>query len=98
MGKGLAVKVYLHTDNGRLTGFQFEGREPVTLTKAPIMDREQLIAATNSEVYDTNELQEHFTVISFMEPFVRVKRKSDGKRGTMEFQNMPRLYYCFVEE
>ena len=34
---------------------------------------------------NTTQLQQQFTVISFLAPFVSVERKSDGQRGTLEF-------------
>jgi hypothetical protein len=46
-------------------------------------------------VWDTRELQEHFTVNSFAAPFASVTRKSDGVRGLVQFQHHPRLYYDF---
>ncbi len=49
------------------------------------------------QVYNTKELQEKFTVTGFMEPFTTVKRKSDNKVGSLEFQHMPRFYFNWVE-
>jgi len=49
------------------------------------------------KVWDTQALQEDFTVLSFAAPFVRVKRKSDGVLGWMEFNHRPRRYYNFVK-
>jgi hypothetical protein len=48
--------------------------------------------------WDTRELQAEFEVISFLAPFVRVVRKSDGKSGVMEFTYSPRFYFNFVED
>ena len=31
-----------------------------------------------------------------MAPFISVKRKRDGRKGSMEFQHSPRLYFNFV--
>lgn len=44
----------------------------------------------------TDELREQFVVESFMAPFVVVRRKSDGVRGTMEFTHSPRFYFDFA--
>ena len=49
------------------------------------------------EVWNTTELQENFEVTGFMAPYCGVKRKSDGKKGTVEFQHTPRFYFNFVE-
>ena len=51
----------------------------------------------HGKVWDTHELQAEFTVVAFMAPYVTVKRKTDGVRGTMLFQHSPRLYYAFQE-
>lgn len=46
-------------------------------------------------VWDTNQLSEHFEVLGFMAPFCVVKRKKDGQKGSVMFQHSPRLYFCF---
>ena len=50
------------------------------------------------EVWDTNEMQELFTVHSFLAPYVVVTRKADGVKGTLLFTHMPRLYFAFEPE
>jgi len=37
-----------------------------------------------------------FEVLGFLAPYCDVIRKSDGIRGTLEFQHSPRLYFRFV--
>ena len=49
------------------------------------------------QVWNTEELGREFEVQAFLAPYVTVKRKSDGVRGTMLFQHCPRLYYTFQE-
>lgn len=49
------------------------------------------------QVWDTQQLQEDFKVLGFMAPFVTVIRKSDGVRGALAFQHMPRYYFNFQE-
>lgn len=49
------------------------------------------------EVLSTNEAIQKYEFVAFCAPFVEVKRKSDGKRGTLEFQRNPRFYFKFVE-
>jgi len=53
------------------------------------------LEAEYGEVWNTKELTENFDVTGFMAPYCGVKRKSDGKKGTMEFQHMPRFYFNF---
>jgi len=48
--------------------------------------------------WDTQQLQAEFEVIGFMAPFVAVRRKSDGAKGSMEFTHNPRFYFNFVAE
>lgn len=49
------------------------------------------------EVYNTEELTEKFSVISFMAPYVDVIRKADNVEGTLAFNHRPRFYFNFVE-
>lgn len=58
----------------------------------------QALEKEHGQVWDTEELGRDFEVKGFMAPFVVVKRKSDGKVGSMEFQHRPRFYYNFVED
>ena len=45
--------------------------------------------------WNTGELSQHFEVIGFMAPLVVVRRKSDGKKGSLEFQHQARFYFGF---
>lgn len=49
----------------------------------------------SGQVWDTKELQEDYDVKGFLAPYCIVKRKSDGKVGTLLFQHHPRFYYGF---
>ena len=53
------------------------------------------LEAQYGEVYDTEQLSEHFEVVGFMAPYVVAKRKSDGQKGSLEFQHNPRFYFNF---
>lgn len=55
----------------------------------------EALEAQYGEVWSTDQLREHFDVIGFMAPLVVVRRKSDGLKGSLEFQNSPRLYFNF---
>ena len=48
------------------------------------------------QVWDTSELQQDFTAMGFAAPFVIVRRKSDGQKGSLEFQHNPRFYFNFT--
>lgn len=49
-------------------------------------------------VWNTEELSRDFEVKGFMAPFVVVKRKADGKPGSLMFQHAPRYYFSFTED
>lgn len=56
------------------------------------------LEAKHGQVWDTTELQNDFEVIGFAAPLVVVKRRSDGTKGSLMFQNSPRFYYSFSPE
>ena len=45
----------------------------------------------------TEQMCALYDVIGFSAPFVVVTRKSDGKRGSLEFTHSPRFYFGFRE-
>lgn len=47
------------------------------------------------QIWDTTALQSDFAVIGFSAPFVMVRRKADGVKGTLEFTHSPRVYFNF---
>jgi hypothetical protein len=55
----------------------------------------EALEAKYGSVYSTDELSEQFEVIGFMAPVVVVRRKSDGLKGSLEFQHSPRFYFSF---
>ena len=56
----------------------------------------ETLAAQYGRVWDTSQLSAEFEVLGFMAPFVVVRRKSDGQKGSLEFQHCPRFYFGFV--
>lgn len=74
----------------------WEGKEPRPTKGEKEMDREE-IEKEYGKAWDTNQLQEDFTVKGFQAPYVVVTRKADNKTGSLEFQHMPRFYYSFKE-
>jgi hypothetical protein len=56
------------------------------------------LEALHGKVWTTAELAEDFSVLGFAAPFVVVERKSDGRKGSLQFQHSPRFYFCFVED
>jgi hypothetical protein len=60
-------------------------------------ERARLEAKYGKEnVFDTAQVREQFEVISFAAPYCLVRRKSDGKKGDLEFQHSPRFYFNFM--
>ena len=55
----------------------------------------EALEAEHGQVWSTEELSVDFEVIGFLAPLVVVRRKSDGKKGALEFQHSPRFYFSF---
>jgi ATP-dependent Zn protease len=53
------------------------------------------LEAKHGQVWDTTQLQQEFEVLSFMAPFVVVRRRSDRAMGSVMFQTNPRFYFEF---
>ncbi len=51
-----------------------------------------------NEKMTTAEMTNLYDVDCFAAPFVLVKRKEDGVKGTLEFTHMPRFYYDFIPD
>jgi hypothetical protein len=47
--------------------------------------------------WTTDEMQRDFEPLGFAAPYIVVKRRSDGVKGTLEFIHMPRVYFNFTE-
>jgi hypothetical protein len=58
----------------------------------------EALTAEHGQVWTTAELQQEFEVLGFMAPYIVVRRKSDGVRGSLKFQHNPRLYFGFQPE
>jgi hypothetical protein len=54
-----------------------------------------LVAAMldDEPTWDTAEMKAEFEVVGFTAPFVVVRRRADGVRGTLEFTHSPRVYF-----
>lgn len=69
-------------------------RERVNEINAAPESREAL-EAQYGQVCSTDQLSDDFEVLGFMAPLVVVRRKADGRKGSLEFQHTPRLYFNF---
>ena len=55
----------------------------------------EALEAEHGQVWDTDELRRDFDVMGFMAPYIVVRRKSDGRKGSLLFQRNPRYYFSF---
>ena len=53
------------------------------------------LEAQYGQVWDAAQLAQDFEVLGFLAPYAVVRRKSDGCKGSLEFQHSPRLYFNF---
>ena len=58
----------------------------------------QELEAEYGRVWSTDELAHDFEVLGFMAPFVVVRRKRDGCKGSLMFTHLPRFYFSFRED
>jgi hypothetical protein len=49
--------------------------------------------AAGERIWDTGKLQEDFEVLGFEAPFVVVRRRADGVKGSLMFTHQPRFYF-----
>jgi hypothetical protein len=56
------------------------------------------LEAKHGQVWDTSELQRDFEALGFLAPFIIVRRRSDGVKGSLTFQHDPRFYFSFQPE
>jgi len=55
----------------------------------------EALEAQYGQVWDTDQMSEIFQALGFMAPIVVVRRRSDGVKGSLEFQHNPRFYFSF---
>ena len=60
-------------------------------------DRESL-ERRHGAVWDPPGLAAAFDVIGFMAPYAVVIRRSDGRKGSLEFRHDPRFYFNWQED
>lgn len=56
------------------------------------------LEAEYGQVWSTDELQDEFQALGFMAPYIIVRRRADGVRGSLMFQHNPRFYFSFSPE
>jgi hypothetical protein len=58
----------------------------------------EYLESKHGQIWDTTELQQEFEVLGFLAPFVIVRRRADGVKGSVLFQSSPRFYFGFQPE
>ena len=58
----------------------------------------EALAERYGKIWSTEEMSRDFDGLGFMAPYIIVRRKSDGVRGSLEFCHSPRLYFNFEAE
>jgi hypothetical protein len=56
----------------------------------------EALEAQYGQVWSTDEMSEEFEAIGFMAPLIVVRRRMDGRNGSLEFQHTPRFYFNFL--
>ncbi|MGO9108884.1 MAG: hypothetical protein ACLP9L_06590 [Thermoguttaceae bacterium] len=55
----------------------------------------EALEAEHGQVWDTRQLGQDFNVEGFLAPYVVVRRRVDGQRGSLLFQHQPRYFFGF---
>lgn len=69
-------------------------RRNMIATGTPAADLADTVAA-EAPTWTTETVSQEFEITGFMAPFVVVRRRSDGQKGTLEFTHSPRVYFDF---
>jgi len=69
-----------------------------TETETETLKAELITRHGIDNVWNTDGIRENYSVESFLAPYCIVTRKSDGKRGTLEFTHQPRFYFNFIAD
>ena len=55
----------------------------------------EVLEAKHGQVWTLAQVRKEFEITGFGAPLMVVRRLSDGKRGSLEFQHSPRFYFNF---
>jgi hypothetical protein len=55
----------------------------------------EALEAKYGKVWTTDEVILEFEILGFLAPFAVARRRSDGQKGSLEFQHLPRFYFNF---
>ena len=70
--------------------------EDVRRSMIPEMpDKAAAAIERGEQTWTTEQVRAEFEVLSFLAPFVFVRRRSDNVEGTLQFSHSPRIYFGF---
>lgn len=69
-----------------------------TVESDDVLTERQRLEARYGQTWDAAQLADDFEVLGFMAPYVVVRRMADGRKGSLEFQHLPRFYFNFVPD
>lgn len=52
----------------------------------------------HGRVWTTDEMRDEFEPLGFMSPFIVVRKKDTGERGSLMFTHSPRFYFAWQPE
>ena len=71
-----------------------ESTEAARRALLPTMPAElEVRVAAGERVWDTEAMRAEFEAIGFQAPFIVVRRRSDGAKGSLMFTHQPRWYF-----
>lgn len=56
------------------------------------------LEAKHGKIWTTSEMQEEFDALGFMAPFIIVRKRDTGERGSLMFTHSPRYYFSWSPE
>ncbi len=61
-----------------------------------VLTERKRLEAQYGQTWDAAPVAEDYEILGFMAPYVVVRRRTDGRKGSLEFQHLPRFYFNFV--
>ncbi len=58
----------------------------------------EVLKAEHGRLWTAGEMSKEFEAIGFSAPFIVVRRRSDGVKGTLMFCHSPRYYFSWQED
>jgi hypothetical protein len=65
--------------------------------RAALLNEAGIPSSYEGPTWTTEEMQRDFEPQGFAAPYLVVRRRADGVRGTLTFTHRPRIYFDFTE-